>query len=573
MIRLSCNVFPSSPREKDKSGLIWGCTVQPLCPELSVSVPNETSPLASEIARCKSCSAYINPFVNLGKESWVCTHCRNENPFEGERYNTSLRSTLPELSNNAVDYRVNEPTDELDITDLPIFIMIVDISAPRDSEYYSRVKDTITAAIEAMPDSTRFGLITFDDKVGLWNLRGIENQDSILTHVHKIPISESKSSRKLSISDILSPEKFLVPLDENRVSIANTIEHLAAMSKGSNKRALGNTVELLTEFFGNFDPMSVRATIFLSDRPNYGVGAINNLPPAEQSIFHSSSFYTTIADQSTKSGVCYDVIAFAQDSATSFGLPYLKVLATNTGGNLLLYGPDNRQCARDIYRRFSSALGFHCIIRLRCPNEYEVHNAYGHLVKDDTYGDLYHSQGCDIWKTFAFDFKHSSPSGFIHASSRDTVLQFAFAYAYLPGKNSDEPRYKVERRLRIHTIQITKSLALPKIYASCDAEVTMLLLTHKLSQELFKKGIKEVRTLLQDWLTLLLVKYNRFIVLSKDQDQAFRATNIDLAFSQFPNLSWLPRLVFGLLKSPLLSERKLNSIDYWVFLHSFISYF
>lgn len=63
--------------EKDKLGIIWGCTVQPLSPELSVSVPYEGSALATQIARCKKCYTYINPFVTLRDDSWVCNHCVN----------------------------------------------------------------------------------------------------------------------------------------------------------------------------------------------------------------------------------------------------------------------------------------------------------------------------------------------------------------------------------------------------------------------------------------------------------------------------------------------------------------
>lgn len=215
-------------------------------------------------------------------------------------------------------------------------------------------------------------------------------------------------------------------------------------------------------------------------------------------------------------------------------------------------------------------MGFHCLLRLRCPSEFEVNNFYGNLVVDDTFDDLYHTQGCDIWKTYAFDFKHCTPSGFAFSSKRKTLLQLAFAYSYLPGKNDSEPRKYIEKRLRIHTIEAVRTSSLPKLYTSCDIESTILVLSHKLCCEVFKKGMKEVRNLLQDWLTLLLVKYNRFMVLPADDagKASFRATSIDLYFGKFPNLFWVTRLVFGLLKSPLFSAKKLSSVDFWTFLYS-----
>ena len=70
--------------------------------------------------------------------------------------------------------------------------------------------------MEAMPDSARVGLITFDNRVGIWNLEGINNptEDSaILTRVHHIPIPDSsKKECPISIAQVLSPEKFLVPV-------------------------------------------------------------------------------------------------------------------------------------------------------------------------------------------------------------------------------------------------------------------------------------------------------------------------------------------------------------------------
>lgn len=79
-----------------------------------------------------------------------------------------------------------------------------------DSEYFLRVKESILAAMEGMPDSTRFGLITFDDRVGIWNLEGLvdENSENISTRVNYIPIPEGQP--KIDIHQVISPERFLV---------------------------------------------------------------------------------------------------------------------------------------------------------------------------------------------------------------------------------------------------------------------------------------------------------------------------------------------------------------------------
>ena len=83
-----------------------------------------------------------------------------------------------------------------------------------NSDYCRRVQESITAAIEGMPETTRFGLITFDHRIGIWNLENVEDEgNNLLTSVHHIPISSNGNS-KVFIENILSIDQFLVPVSE-----------------------------------------------------------------------------------------------------------------------------------------------------------------------------------------------------------------------------------------------------------------------------------------------------------------------------------------------------------------------
>lgn len=87
--------------------------------------------------------------------------------------------------------------------------------------------------------------------------------------------------------------------------------------------------------------------MFLSGRPNYGMGFIADLSPAEVSICPSSNFYQKQAKLANKAEICFDLIVIA-DTKKFIGLPSLVALANNTGGNVTLYHPKNRSCAQDM---------------------------------------------------------------------------------------------------------------------------------------------------------------------------------------------------------------------------------
>ena len=66
-----------------------------------------------------------------------------------------------------------------------------------------------------------------------------------------------------------------------------------------------------------------------------------------------------------------------------------------------------------------------------------------------------------------------------------------------------------------------------------------------------EEGIKEARLLLHDWLVILTAQYNDFYKLARF-GQSNTLSRLDKAFSQCSKLQVLPRLVFALLRNPLL---------------------
>lgn len=67
-----------------------------------------------------------------------------------------------------------------------------------------------------------------------------------------------------------------------------------------------------------------------------------------------------------------------------------------------------------------------------------------------------------------------------------------------------------------------------------------------------EQGVREGRLLLHDWLVILTAQYNEAYKLAQYKNGSSVTAQIDVAFSQCPELQPLPRLVFALLRNPLL---------------------
>ena len=140
-------------------------------------------------------------------------------------------------------------------------------------------------------------------------------------------------------------------------------------------------------------------------------------------------------------------------------------------------------------------------------------------------------------------------------------MQVAYAYNFLPGTAAGGPRI-LERRLRIQTLKLAVAKNIDEVYKQADQDMVVQVLMHKLSQSALKDGNVEARLLLQDWLTILYCQYNKMVLRAQ--------LPVDLTFAKYSNLFFLPRLVFGLLKSQLLGEAVVS--DYWHALYSVVGY-
>ncbi|GMP88415.1 hypothetical protein CsSME_00040414 [Camellia sinensis var. sinensis] len=325
----------------------------------------------------------------------------------------------------------------------------------------------------------------------------------------------------------------------------------------------------LSSEYGNTFALG-RVFAFLSGSPDYGAGQLDTRRYGEQYaskgedadralLPEQTPFYKDLAAVAAQSGVCVDIFAVTNEYTD---LASLKFLSIESGGSLFLYSnTDDSTLPQDMYRMLSRPYAFNCILRLRASSEFKTGHSYGHFFPDPQYENVQHIICCDSYATYAYDFDFVSDVGFSRHTSEPPMLQIAFQYTVVvpPEELSNsEPsstsrnKYSLKRRIRIRTLQFGTARNINELYDSVDPEAILSILVHKVISASLEKGVREGRMLLHDWLVILTAQYNDACKVVQYEHGNSTTSHIDVAFSQCPQLQPLPRLVFALLRNPLL---------------------
>jgi len=215
-----------------------------------------------------------------------------------------------------------------------------------------------------------------------------------------------------------------------------------------------------------------------------------------------------------------------------------------------------------MFRMLNRPYAFNCVLRLRTSTEFKPGNSFGHFFPDPQYENLQHIICCDSYATYAYDFEFADNTGFSRHSGEQPVVQIAFQYTVVVPpeglsnsemSSSSRGKHTLQRRLRIRTMQFGTAHNINEIYDSVDHEVVLSLLVHKVILASLEDGVREGRALLHDWLVILTAQYNdAFNLVQYKNGNKSMSSQIDITFSQCPQLEPLPRLVFALLRNPLL---------------------
>eukprot|EP01121_Diplochlamys_sp_Union-15-3_P019961 TRINITY_DN7645_c0_g3_i5.p1 TRINITY_DN7645_c0_g3~~TRINITY_DN7645_c0_g3_i5.p1 ORF type:complete len:447 (+),score=60.02 TRINITY_DN7645_c0_g3_i5:199-1341(+) len=300
----------------------------------------------------------------------------------------------------------------------------------------------------------------------------------------------------------------------------------------------------------------------MSGLPNCGLGIIPLEKLEELGLESITDFYDTQAHRAAEAKICIDITVFS--SGKHLALPTVSVLSKVTGGIIRRYDTVTvGQLVADLQKQLISVQGYHGALRIRTTSLLRVGKASGHFFPDPVQPNLYHIQGCTKHQAVAFDFEYTEQSG-LKTSDKLPIVQLAFAYTclepYILGQENKQ-RLRVQRRVRIQTVQCKIASSPPQLYNGADDKVIIHILTNKILKVALEEGLKESRFILQDWLSILLERYNSTV--------SPRETNLDLTFSKHVKLRNLTRYMFALLKSPLFRTEDID-FDTWTAFHWYI---
>lgn len=457
----------------------------------------------------------------------------------------------------------------------PVYVAAVDLSS--SEEFLELTKSALLAALEALGPGSLFGLATFSHKIGLYDVQGpIPVVKNIFIH------PDSDKTMSIELEDVMPLFSFLAPVETCKDRIASALETLKPTSSWERTTAAGQGLDgvllggrgfgvamealftYLGSEYGNTFALA-RVFAFLSGPPDYGAGQLDTKRYGEQYaskgedadlalLPEQTPFYKDLAAVAVQSGVCVDIFAVTNEYTD---LASLKFLSIESGGSLFLYSnTDDSTLPQDMYRMLSRPYAFSCILRLRTSTEFKSGHSYGHFFPDPEYENVQHIICCDSYATYAYDFEFANDVGFSRHTSELPMVQIAFQYTVvvppeeLSNSGSSAARrsqHSLQRRLRIRTVQFGTAHSINEIYDSVDPEVVLSILVHKVILASLEQGVREGRMLLHDWLVILTAQYN-----DACKNVQSMPVHIDTEFTQCPQLQPLPRLVFALLRNPLL---------------------
>ncbi|XP_031503829.1 uncharacterized protein LOC116266660 isoform X1 [Nymphaea colorata] len=596
-VRVTTTRFPADQEAQEAAGVPWGITVTPFSPTDELGNAPLYGAGGHLLPRCDNCWAYFNTLCELEQWAWSCALCGSLNALSAEaitRY--SQPASSPEMSSSFIDLEMpaDDQWGEPEFRGRPVYVAAIDLSS--SEEFLELVKSSLLAALEALVPGSLFGLVTFSHKVGLYDVQG---PIPVVKNIFIPP--DADGDLLVLLEDAMPLLSFLAPVCQyhfcgyyfimvcqvetckDRIAAAletlkptTSWERTTAAGQGLDGvllggRGFGVAMESLFNYlgseYGNTFALA-RVFAFLSGPPDYGPGQLDTRRYGEQYaskgedadralLPEQTPYYKDLAAVAVQAGVCVDIFAVTNEYSD---LASLKFLSIESGGSLFLYSnTDDSTLPQDMYRMLSRPYAFGCILRIRTSSDFKPGNSYGHFFPDPQYENVQHIICCDTYATYAYDLEFATTTGFPRHSD-PPVIQIAFQYTVVvpheetPSSGSSSSfknSHSLRRRLRIRTLQYNVAQHINELYDGVDSEVVLSILVHKVIQVSLEQGVREGRILLRDWLVILLAQYNDAFKLEYSENTN-STSRVDVAFSQCQELQPLPRLIFALLRNPLL---------------------
>ena len=365
-VRLTWNVWPSTRIEAAKCVVPFAALYSPVKP-LGPNAPV----VAYDPVRCKGCGGVLNPYAAVDFQSrlWTCALCHARNAFPAHYAGISDQNLPAELFPTAttIEYQTapSAPVSP------PAYVFVLDAACAGDE--LAAARRALGAALDALPDYSRVGLVTFGTHVQVHELGFSELAKSYVFQGAR-EYSPSAVASQLGLGGGPPPgmtrggpgaapeaasqhrsggARFIVPLSECEFTLNNALDELSrdAFAPAPDCRPARCTGTALTVAAAlaaaALPPGSCAARILLlvGGPSTDGAGAVVGRPLAEPIRSHKDlakdaaphfpaacKHYAALAASLAAAGHALDVYACSLDQV---GLAEMKPAVERTGGLLV----------------------------------------------------------------------------------------------------------------------------------------------------------------------------------------------------------------------------------------------
>uniref|UniRef100_A0A6Q2YK94 SEC24 homolog B, COPII coat complex component n=1 Tax=Esox lucius TaxID=8010 RepID=A0A6Q2YK94_ESOLU len=540
--RCTLTNIPQSQALLNKARLPLGLLLHPFR-DLS-QLPVITS---NTIVRCRSCRAYINPFVSfLDQRRWKCNLCYRVNDVPDEfMYNPVTRSygephKRPEVQNSTVefiassDYMLRPPQPA-------VYLFVLDVSHNAVEAGYLQVCcQTLLENLDRMPGDTRtrVGFVTFDSTIHFYNLHESLSQPQMLV------VSD--------IDDVFIPthDSLLVNLKESKELVRGLLTALPGMffQTRETHSALGPALQAAYKLMS---PTGGRVSLFQTQLPTLGHGLLQSREDPNQrsttkGVQHlgpATDFYKKLALDCSGQQIGVDLFLLSSQYSD---LASLACVSKYSAGSIFYYPSFHHvrnpaqldKFRKDLERYLTRKIGFEAVMRIRCTKGLSIHTFHGNFFVRST--DLLSLANVNPDSGFAVQMS-------IEESLADTSLacfQAALLYTSSKGK----------RRIRVHTLCLPVVSQLSDVYAGADVQAITCLLANMAIDRSISSSLSDAR----DALVNAVV----------DSLSAYKSTVSNLQQSGLiapASLCLFPLYVLALLKQKALRTGTSTRLDERVF--------
>lgn len=428
-VRLSWNYLPKSKLQHERNVLPFGAMYTPLNNKSEIVCCEK-----EQMISCRQCRTFINPYVTLNNDIWICQVCGFSNRI-------NLAQGLPlglQAENTTIEYKTGR------LSHLPpVFLYVVDTCFEGDDleDSYRSLRDSLSLSLSLLPENALVGFISYGKHVQLYDLTSNSttirtfngNKEYTLEEFQKSMglISNELKSHKMveDLQRALGPVglKFLQTVSMAEYKLSTIIENLSPNTfphpemKERPCRATGSAINIASMFlksvFGEVGTIGGHILCFIGGVCTYGPGKIvgnllkepmrshhdilksrqTHIPTVNlQSttkvdltlIKNSESFYNKVAKGLVTLGISCNFFIGSYDQ---IGLFEMDEICTKTGGNVVMSDSFNTSVFKQSFVRFFKKddeelgegyldMGFNATLECRTSSDFKIEGLIGNAT-------------------------------------------------------------------------------------------------------------------------------------------------------------------------------------------------